>query len=180
MADRSRLLVTHRLHFLRKAHKIVLLDEGRIVECGTFEELASFGGKFSELMAEGNLAEGGQEEEENEMNNEDTKMMENDEMEGKGEEMVDSTIDEELTLTSVEQIDKFAKKVSIKVIFEYFLRRLTHQISRQSSSQPKCRRRSQSQTISIKSGQSQNIGDGKLIEKERVETGRVSLWNNRE
>ena len=54
--------------------------------------------------------------------------------------------------------------------------RLTHQISRQSSSQPNCRRRRQSQTISIKSGQSHNIGDGKLIEKERVETGRVSLW----
>lgn len=111
MADRSRLLVTHRLHFLRKAHKIVLLDEGRIVECGTFEELATLGGKFAELIAEGNLAEGGQEEEEeNEMNNgENNKIIENDGIEGKGAEMVDSTIDEELTLTSVEQIDKFAK-----------------------------------------------------------------------
>ena len=66
--DRTRILVTHRLNFLRHADQILLLDEGRIVEKGNFDELASRkGGKFAELIAEGNLAEKGEENSKNEI-----------------------------------------------------------------------------------------------------------------
>jgi hypothetical protein len=61
----SRLLVTHRLQFLRQTHQILLIENGRIVERGTFGQLQSLaGGKFAEMMADGKLAQNEEEEEE--------------------------------------------------------------------------------------------------------------------
>jgi ATP-binding cassette subfamily B protein len=42
--------VAHRLTTLRDADRIVVFDEGRIVETGTFDELVRRGGVFSELV----------------------------------------------------------------------------------------------------------------------------------
>jgi NHLM bacteriocin system ABC transporter ATP-binding protein len=47
----TRVVIAHRLSTIRNADRIYVLKEGKIVENGTFEELASADGHFSELMA---------------------------------------------------------------------------------------------------------------------------------
>lgn len=50
--DRITVIVTHRLENCRLADRIVVLDGGRIVEQGSFDELANLeGGRFHELYA---------------------------------------------------------------------------------------------------------------------------------
>lgn len=46
---RTTFIVAHRLSTIRDADKIVVMDEGRIVETGTFDELMKLKGKFYEL-----------------------------------------------------------------------------------------------------------------------------------
>jgi ATP-binding cassette subfamily B protein len=49
-ADRTTILVAHRLSTLRDADRIFVFDEGRIVEVGNFDDLVSAGGVFTELF----------------------------------------------------------------------------------------------------------------------------------
>jgi ATP-binding cassette, subfamily B, bacterial len=48
-ADRTTILVAHRLSTLRAADRIMVFDSGRIIETGTFSELLNQGGVFTEL-----------------------------------------------------------------------------------------------------------------------------------
>jgi ATP-binding cassette subfamily B protein len=48
-ADRTVIMVAHRLTTMSDADRIFVFDEGRIVETGTFHELLSRGGAFTEL-----------------------------------------------------------------------------------------------------------------------------------
>jgi ATP-binding cassette subfamily B protein len=47
---RTTLMIAHRLSTLRKANKIVVVDKGRIIECGTHDELMALKGKFYKLI----------------------------------------------------------------------------------------------------------------------------------
>ena len=49
-ADRTTILVAHRLSTLKDADRIVVFDEGRIVEVGTYDDLVQQGGVFTELV----------------------------------------------------------------------------------------------------------------------------------
>jgi ATP-binding cassette subfamily B protein len=49
-ADRTVILVAHRLSTLRDADRILVLDKGRIVETGSYAELLQRGGVFTELV----------------------------------------------------------------------------------------------------------------------------------
>jgi ATP-binding cassette subfamily B protein len=48
--DRTVILVAHRLSTLRDADRIVVFDDGRLVETGTYADLLSRGGGFTELV----------------------------------------------------------------------------------------------------------------------------------
>jgi len=67
MAGKTRILVTHQLHVLPRADRIITMHQGKIVEQGTYEELIAAGGSFSRLIAEF----GGKEEEKKEQEEEE-------------------------------------------------------------------------------------------------------------
>jgi ABC-type bacteriocin/lantibiotic exporter with double-glycine peptidase domain len=47
----TRIVIAHRLSTIRHCDRIIVLDQGRIVEDGTYEALVAKGGYFSELVA---------------------------------------------------------------------------------------------------------------------------------
>ena len=47
----TRIVIAHRLSTIRHANRIIMLEGGRIVEDGSYEELAAAGGKFADLVA---------------------------------------------------------------------------------------------------------------------------------
>lgn len=49
--DRTTLVIAHRLSTIRKADQIAVLDQGRVVEIGTHEELLQKGGYYSHLYS---------------------------------------------------------------------------------------------------------------------------------
>jgi len=49
MAGRTTFVIAHRLSTVRRADTILVIDDGRIVEQGTFPELVARGGAFARL-----------------------------------------------------------------------------------------------------------------------------------
>jgi ATP-binding cassette subfamily B protein len=49
LQNRTALVIAHRLSTIRFVDKIVVLDGGKIVEMGTFQELMALGGIFTDL-----------------------------------------------------------------------------------------------------------------------------------
>jgi ATP-binding cassette subfamily B protein len=51
MRGRTTFVIAHRLATVRNASRILVFEDGRIVESGTFEELVARGGRFAALAA---------------------------------------------------------------------------------------------------------------------------------
>ena len=49
--DRTTLLIAHRPSTIRTADRVVVLDDGRVVEAGTFDDLMAAGGPLATLLA---------------------------------------------------------------------------------------------------------------------------------
>jgi ATP-binding cassette subfamily B protein len=52
---RTTFIIAHRLSTVRNADLILVFEKGRIVEAGSFDELAKSGGLFARLLSEGDL-----------------------------------------------------------------------------------------------------------------------------
>ena len=50
ISGRTTIMIAHRLSTLSKANKIVVVDHGEIIECGTPEELMALKGKYYKLV----------------------------------------------------------------------------------------------------------------------------------
>jgi ATP-binding cassette, subfamily B, bacterial len=50
MSDRMALLISHRFSTVRMARRILLLQDGRIAEQGTHEQLIATGGEYATLF----------------------------------------------------------------------------------------------------------------------------------
>ena len=48
--NRTTFIIAHRLSTVRDADKVIFLDNGRIIEMGTFDELSKSGGRFTSLL----------------------------------------------------------------------------------------------------------------------------------
>jgi ATP-binding cassette subfamily B protein len=57
LTDRTCLIVTHRFSIVSKVDRILVLDDGELVEQGTHEELANAGGLYSQLVKRQQLEE---------------------------------------------------------------------------------------------------------------------------
>jgi ATP-binding cassette subfamily B protein len=49
MADRTTIVIAHRLATVRAADRIIVMDQGRIVEQGKHEQLLAAGGLYARL-----------------------------------------------------------------------------------------------------------------------------------
>jgi ATP-binding cassette subfamily B protein len=51
LAGRTSIVIAHRLSTIREADQILVLDGGRIVDCGGHDELLARGGLYADLHA---------------------------------------------------------------------------------------------------------------------------------
>ncbi|MGO4298009.1 ABC transporter ATP-binding protein [Glutamicibacter sp. MCAF14] len=54
---RTTLLIAHRLSTVMRADRIVVLEDGRIAESGTYDELLQLGGRFAQLVSRNEMAQ---------------------------------------------------------------------------------------------------------------------------
>jgi ABC-type multidrug transport system fused ATPase/permease subunit len=59
VSNRTTLVIAHRLSTVRRADKIVVLDHGRILECGSHAELLAGGGRYAQLWQAQSTTDGG-------------------------------------------------------------------------------------------------------------------------
>jgi len=48
--DRTTFIIAHRLSTIRDANKVIFLDDGRIIEMGSYDQLSQSGGRFASLL----------------------------------------------------------------------------------------------------------------------------------
>ncbi|KAI8617195.1 P-loop containing nucleoside triphosphate hydrolase protein [Chytriomyces sp. MP71] len=51
LSNRTRLLVTHQLHYLSQCDRVIFMKDGKITEQGTYRDLIDAGGQFAKMMA---------------------------------------------------------------------------------------------------------------------------------
>ncbi len=57
LKNRTSIIITHRIHNLMEFDKILVLEDGKIAEIGTHEELLASGGYYKEMLEQQNIGE---------------------------------------------------------------------------------------------------------------------------
>ena len=57
MASRTTILIAHRISTVKDADHIIVLDEGRIVEQGSHDELVEYDGIYADMFRRQHLAQ---------------------------------------------------------------------------------------------------------------------------
>ena len=60
LRPRTRVIVAHRLASISQADRVLFIDDGRVIEDGTIDELRAAGGRFDEFWRQQNDAAGWQ------------------------------------------------------------------------------------------------------------------------
>jgi ABC-type multidrug transport system fused ATPase/permease subunit len=55
MRDRTAIVIAHRLSTIRSANRIAFMEDGRIVEIGTHDELLAANGRYAQQLSAGEL-----------------------------------------------------------------------------------------------------------------------------
>jgi ABC-type multidrug transport system fused ATPase/permease subunit len=56
MKSRTTIIIAHRLSTVRDADRIIVLDDGRVAESGTHEQLVELAGLYADMYRRQNLA----------------------------------------------------------------------------------------------------------------------------
>ncbi|MFN5869333.1 MAG: hypothetical protein ACK46A_08410 [Akkermansiaceae bacterium] len=59
MENRTAFVIAHRLSTIQNAHRIYVLEKGKVIEQGTHDQLLAENGKYAELCRRSFLAEQG-------------------------------------------------------------------------------------------------------------------------
>jgi ATP-binding cassette, subfamily B, bacterial len=51
LAQRTAVLIAHRLTTAMKANRIIVIDDGRVLESGSHDELVAEGGRYADMYA---------------------------------------------------------------------------------------------------------------------------------
>ena len=111
MAGKTRILVTHQLHVVPRADRVFCMDQGKIVEQGTYDELLSNGGNFARLVEK----YGGKEEE----NKEEQEEAEEDAIEESGSTKIEQKKPEEKGKALMQVEERATGSVKWGVYAEY-------------------------------------------------------------
>jgi len=57
LQNRTSIIITHRIHNLLSFDKIMVLEDGRIAEIGTHDELVASGGYYKEMLEQQSIGE---------------------------------------------------------------------------------------------------------------------------
>ena len=57
LENRTSIIITHRIHNLLSFDKILVLEDGRITEMGTHDQLIEKGGYYKEMLEQQNIGE---------------------------------------------------------------------------------------------------------------------------
>ncbi len=142
LKDKTRLFVTNSLSFLPQCDEIYMLDNGKILEIGTYESLLSKGGEFSEFIK-------------NYLSNNEANPEQEEEM-----SLVNDSKNESITENKADG----AKKMNSSIVSL-------------NKSQSHLGKKSSIKEAQSENPESKNKGES-IIQKEKIETGTVSLFLN--
>uniref|UniRef100_A0A1I7YAB2 Multidrug resistance-associated protein 1-like n=1 Tax=Steinernema glaseri TaxID=37863 RepID=A0A1I7YAB2_9BILA len=176
LKNKTRILVTHGLNYLKKCDRIIVVKDGKISETGTYDELMASEGAFSEFLEEYLIEEaknrgrsvsfGDQEEEVSEV------LAELERLDPERKRRVESQISQ-VVYSSNESLEKVGSPARKSTTGSDIV---SNGVTRQRSTSTRSKEPKETDTLLPASEGDKPPEKSKLIEKETVETGKVKWF----